>query len=75
MVKRTNKQIINDKDKINRNSNIIDYSSQTIATAKILSPDNNDDLILTLADAYENQRARQVFEWECTRRKIYQQAA
>ena len=29
----------------------------------------NDDLIRSLSDAYENQRARQVFEWERTRRQ------
>ena len=29
----------------------------------------NDDLICSLSDAYENQRARQVFEWERTRRQ------
>ena len=28
------------------------------------SKDKNDDLIVTLSDAYENQRARQVGEWE-----------
>lgn len=27
----------------------------------------NDDLIRSLSDAYENRRARQVFEWERTR--------
>lgn len=31
-----------------------------------------DDLILSLADAYENQRARQVYEWELLRQqKVY----
>jgi len=28
-----------------------------------------DDLIVSLADAYENKRARQVFEWESLRRR------
>ncbi|MGI8813299.1 MAG: hypothetical protein ACR2IH_12350 [Pyrinomonadaceae bacterium] len=35
------------------------------------SPSNDnftgDDLIRSLSDAYENKRARQVFEWESTR--------
>ncbi len=30
---------------------------------------NNDDLIRSLSNAYENKRARQVFEWESTRRR------
>jgi hypothetical protein len=34
-----------------------------------------DDLILTLSDAYENRRARQVFEWERIRRNSLQKAA
>ena len=29
-----------------------------------LSRDKNDDLIVTLSDAYENRRAQQVGEWE-----------
>jgi len=28
-----------------------------------------DDLIRSLSNAYENKRARQVFEWESTRRR------
>jgi hypothetical protein len=28
------------------------------------NPNNADDVIITLADAYENKRARQVTEWE-----------
>ncbi|HEX6124513.1 MAG TPA: hypothetical protein VFZ23_04000 [Pyrinomonadaceae bacterium] len=33
------------------------------------SNEKNDDLIVTLSDAYENRRARQVVEWE----KLYGQ--
>lgn len=43
------------------------------------SPSNSkiklDELIVLLSDAYENKRARQVFEWEATRRKSFQKAA
>ncbi|MDH3494588.1 MAG: hypothetical protein OEM82_13615 [Acidobacteriota bacterium] len=35
----------------------------------------NDELIASLANAYENRRARQVYEWEIIRRKIYQPPA
>lgn len=34
-----------------------------------------DDLIGTLAEAYENKRERQVFEWECIRRMSIRPAA
>lgn len=30
---------------------------------------SSDELIRSLSDAYENKRARQVFEWERTRRR------
>ncbi|MDQ3634123.1 MAG: hypothetical protein M3405_06385 [Acidobacteriota bacterium] len=71
MVKPTSKYITDEKIKSNENriSNILDYTSQT--------PSNlikfNDDLIISLADAYENKRARRVFEWESIRRKHFQQ--
>ncbi len=35
----------------------------------------SDDLIVSLSDAYENKRARQVFEWERVRRQNIQRAA
>lgn len=35
----------------------------------------NDDLIVSLSDARENRRARQVFEWETIRRNSIQSAA
>jgi len=34
-----------------------------------------DDLIVSLSDAYENKRARQVIEWEKTRRQNVYRAA
>ena len=41
-------------------------NSRAFAFGKTRSGDNliGDDLIVTLANAYENQRARQVSEWE-----------
>jgi len=48
--------------------NASDHSS-SLQAQKSLATMNfiNDDLIRSLSDAYENQRARQVFEWERTR--------
>lgn len=34
-----------------------------------------DDLVAMLADAHENQRARQAFEWEAVRRRAERRAA
>lgn len=52
-------------------------SAKPIST--LLSKKNSkelyDDLIVSLADAYENRRARQVFEWENLRRQSLQRAA
>jgi hypothetical protein len=33
------------------------------------SPPSEDDLLSSLSNAYENRRARQVFEWETIRRR------
>lgn len=71
MVKRTNKNIADDKIKSNKNriSTVLDYASQTPCNLNTF----NDDLIVSLAEAYENKRARQVFKWESIRRKNFQQ--
>lgn len=76
MVKRTDK-IIADEQNQNKFSNIIDYASKPLSNSQISTNDNlaNDDIIVSLADAYENKRARQVFEWESIRRKSFKQAA
>jgi len=44
---------------------------------KFVSADKleDDDVIVTLANAYENIRARQVTEWEIMRRRAVRQAA
>jgi hypothetical protein len=49
--------------------NVSDRSSSL--SSRKFSTENpvNDDLIRSLSDAYENQRARQVFEWERARRQ------
>lgn len=35
----------------------------------------DDDVVAALADAHENRRARQAFEWEAVRRKAERRAA
>lgn len=35
-----------------------------LSSSRTQSMEKNDDLIVTLSDAYENRRARQVGEWE-----------
>jgi hypothetical protein len=47
-----------------RNETDIKNRYPLISSSRSRSTEKNDDLILTLSDAYENQRARQVSEWE-----------
>lgn len=80
MVKNKDKNVANEIKKLNENETIavLDYISEilTTRTATPKSKENsNDDLIVSLSDAYENKRARQVFEWEKTRRQNVQRAA
>jgi len=56
---------------------VLDYIS-TIETSRRVKPAQSagDDEVLTaLADARENRRARQAFEWEVVRRKAEKRAA
>ncbi|CAN5254718.1 hypothetical protein BH10ACI1_BH10ACI1_33830 [soil metagenome] len=77
MVKRKIQNVANEIDKLNEKESlaVANYIS-TLLTNRI-SKDNqiNDDLIVSLSDAYENKRARQVFEWEKLRRQNAQRAA
>lgn len=80
MVKNKNTNVANEINKLNENETIavLDYISEilTTRTATPKSKENsNDDLIVSLSDAYENKRARQVFEWERLRRQNIQRAA
>ncbi len=82
MVNQTNKTIASQIDKLNQNETlaVVNYISQLLS-ARISNQqkDNfqqSDDLIGSLADAYENKRARQVVEWERLRRQQnFQRAA
>ena len=71
MVNRNAAQTARSTDNLNDNiSQNASYRSSSLPSRKF-SIENpvNDDLIRSLSDAYENQRARQVFEWERTRRQ------
>lgn len=56
---------------------VLDYISimETMRRATVLPGLWEDELISLLADAPENRRARQVFEWEAVRRKAERRAA
>lgn len=79
MVNRKTKNVAREIDKLNENetSAVLDYISEIVSTRNPKSKENlqNDDLIVSLSDAYENKRARQVFEWERVRRQNVQRAA
>lgn len=79
MVNRANTNVAREIDKLNENESlaVLDYISQLLSSRKTKSKNNStsDDLIVSLSDAYENKRARQVFEWEKARRQNVQRAA
>jgi hypothetical protein len=73
MLKQTNQTIASQLNKLNENETlaVAGYISQLLSKRNSKTKDNysNDDLIKSLADAYENRRACQVFEWEKIRRQ------
>jgi len=56
---------------------VLDYIStmESSRRAKITSAAFEDEVVMSLADAQENRRARQAFEWEAVRRKAEKRAA
>jgi hypothetical protein len=62
------KSIDGEVDKLNRQdaAAVITHLRDALSSGRSHSKENilNDDLIVSLADAYENRRARQVSEWE-----------
>ena len=56
---------------------VLDYVStiESSRRAKPVSPAGEDEVLTALADARENRRARQAFEWEVARRKAEKRAA
>ncbi len=79
MVKQNNTNVAAEINKLNENESlaVLDYISTLLTKRNSKSKDNqsNDDLIVSLSDAYENKRARQVLEWERVRRQNVQRAA
>ncbi|MBC7900141.1 MAG: hypothetical protein H7070_08820 [Saprospiraceae bacterium] len=76
MANKTNTNVARTKDNSNQKENAFQhYSARRLSSRKSQSKENplNDDLIVSLSDAYENKRARQVTEWE--RRQNVQYAA
>ncbi|MEP6703541.1 MAG: hypothetical protein ABJB34_01930 [Acidobacteriota bacterium] len=47
-----------------RNDSDLKNSNPRFSSTKSRPAEKNDDLIVSLSDAYENRRARQVGEWE-----------
>ncbi|MDQ3089012.1 MAG: hypothetical protein M3Q78_10510 [Acidobacteriota bacterium] len=79
MVKQAEQNIAGEINKLNENETlaVVNYISQLLSTriSKQTENSTNDDVIVSLSDAYENKRARQVFEWEKVRRQNVQRAA
>lgn len=72
MVKPNNPIIKSEIDKLNDKETlaVVNYISQILSSRLAQKSDspNSDDLIASLSNQRENQRARQVFEWEKVRR-------
>lgn len=56
---------------------VLDYISdmETTRRSRTVSATWEDEVLSVLAEALENQRARQCFEWEAVRRKAEKRAA
>ena len=56
---------------------VLDYIStmESSQRVKTTSGTLDDEVVMALADARENRRARQAFEWEAVRRKAEKRAA
>jgi len=79
MVNRTSPNIKSEIEKLNEKETlaVVNYISQILSTrlSKQSDSQSNDDFIVSLSDRRENQRARQVFEWEKARRQNVQRNA
>ena len=70
MVNRINENADGSSDKLTRqDAAAINYISDTFSS-KRSQPKSIDDLIVALANAHENRRARQVTEWEKMRNYV-----
>jgi hypothetical protein len=80
MVNKTNNKIVREIDKLNENEilAVSEYISQILSTRNVPLQNETqfyDDLIASLSNKRENLRARQVIEWERTRRRNAPRAA
>ncbi len=79
MVNRNHNNLVREIDKLNENETLAvnRYVSELLSARHIKTIETipNDDLIASLSDKRENQRARQVLEWERVRRKNLQKMA
>ncbi len=78
MVKTNDEKLVCEINKLNENETVavIGYISELLS-ARMPKPKKNpinDELIISLADAKENKRARQVVEWERVRVKSLQKS-
>ncbi len=76
MVNRINQNNYVECDRLTRQDAVdaINYISESRTPAQS-QPRQLDDLIMSLANAHENRRARQVTEWESMRRHSVQTAS
>lgn len=80
MIKQNNSKIAREIDKLSEPEGIavLEYISKLISKRNFpITHENNfnDDLIASLSEKRENECARQVIEWEKTRRKSFAKAA
>lgn len=77
MINRINSRIVSEIDKLSEpeTAAVLEYISEILQTRKQKQMPVSDELIGSLADAYENRRAQQVIEWERVRRQNIQRAA
>ena len=70
----------NETNTARRHDTAHDLGSSALSSFNSRNPESkippvSDDVIVSLASAYENQRARQVTEWEQMRRQMVRRAA
>jgi len=71
MVNRNDPNAARRTDNVNNNNSlsVSERSPSPLPSRRFHSKESvSDDIIRSLSNAYENKRARQVFEWERTRR-------
>jgi len=74
MVNRINDNPGRTRDKLTQQDVAINYISETFSS-KRSQPKYIDDLIVSLANAHENRRARQVTEWESIHQNSFRPTA